>query len=50
MGIIKDINKNVINDLLVNTQSATLSIIYENKLTGRDLNIKRADYIREKLK
>ncbi|AGK99252.1 protein arginine kinase [Clostridium pasteurianum] len=50
MGIIKDINKNILNDLLVNTQSATLSIIYENKLTGRDLNIKRADYIREKLK
>lgn len=50
MGIVKDINKNVLNDLLVNTQSATLSIIYENKLTGRDLNIKRADYIREKLK
>lgn len=50
MGIINNINKNVLNDLLVNTQSATLSIIYDNKLTGRDLDIKRADYIREKLK
>ena len=50
MEIIKNIDKNVLNDLLVNTQSATLSIIYDNKLTGRDLDIKRADYIREKLK
>lgn len=50
MGIIKNMNKNVLNDLLVNTQSATLSIIYDNKLAGRDLDIKRADYIRGKLK
>ncbi|AJA49760.1 putative ATP:guanido phosphotransferase CKL [Clostridium pasteurianum DSM 525 = ATCC 6013] len=49
MGIIKEINKNLLNDLLVNTQSATLSIIYENKLNEKDLNIKRADYIRKKL-
>lgn len=49
MGIIKDVNKNVLNDLLVNTQSATLSIIYENKLNEKDLNVKRADYIRKKL-
>ncbi|MDF2503732.1 MULTISPECIES: protein arginine kinase [Clostridium] len=50
MGIVKDINKNVLNDLLVNTQSATLSIINNNKPNGTNLNVKRADYIREKLK
>ena len=50
MGIIKDVNKRTINDLLVNTQPATLRKHFEKKLTERDLNIKRAEYIREKLK
>lgn len=49
MGIIKDINKNTLNDLLVNTQSATLNIINGSKLSGKDLNVKRAEYIRKKL-
>jgi protein arginine kinase len=50
MGIINNINKKVLNYLLVNTQPATLGKMFDNKLSTKDLNIKRADYIREKLK
>ena len=50
MGIIKDVSKRTINDLLVNTQSATLNKYFKEKLTEKDINIKRAEYIREKLK
>lgn len=50
MGIINNINKKVLNYLLVNTQPATLGKMFDNKLSAKDLNIKRADYIREKLK
>lgn len=50
MGIIKNIDKTVLNSLLVNTQPATLSKTFDNKLSAKELNIKRADYIREKLK
>jgi protein arginine kinase len=50
MGIIDNISKKVLNYLLVNTQPATLGKLFDNKLGAKELNIKRAEYIREKLK
>lgn len=47
MGIIKDIDKKVINKLLVNIQPATLAKQFEEKLTEKQLNFKRAEYIRK---
>lgn len=50
LGIIKDIDKKILNELLVETQPATLRSRFPEKLTVRELNIKRAEYIRKKLK
>ncbi len=50
MGIIKDVSKGVLNDILVNTQPATLNKKFDTKLAERELNLKRAQYIREKLR
>jgi len=50
MGIINNISKKVLNYLLVNTQPATLAKLFDDKLSVKELNIKRAEYIREKLK
>lgn len=50
MGIINDISKVTLNNLLIDTQPATLREIFDDKLSAGQLKIKRADYIREKLK
>ena len=50
MGIINDISKKTLNYLLVNAQPATLGKLFENKLSTKELNVKRAEYVREKLK
>ncbi len=50
MGIINNIGKRKLNYLLVNTQPATLGKLFENKLSTKELNVKRAEYVREKLK
>ncbi|MDD3225340.1 MAG: protein arginine kinase [Clostridium sp.] len=50
MGIINDISKNLLNNLLIDTQPATLKEIFDNKFSVGQLKIKRADYLREKLK
>lgn len=47
MGIIKDIDKKILNQLLVNTQPATLRKQFDKKLNEKELNIKRAEYIRK---
>lgn len=46
MGIIKDIDKKILNGLLVETQPATLKKQFEDKFTEKELNVKRAEYIR----
>lgn len=50
MGIIKDIDINKLNNLLVNVQKATLQKIYNKKLSKNEENIKRSLYVRENLR
>ncbi|PJI08809.1 MULTISPECIES: protein arginine kinase [Clostridium] len=50
MGIIKNIDINKLNNLLVNVQKATLQEIYNKKLSKSEENIKRALYVRENLR
>jgi len=49
LGIIKNINMEVINELMVVTQPANLQKHYQNILTPVERDIKRAELIREKL-
>jgi protein arginine kinase len=50
LGIIKDISRGVINELLLMTQPAHLQMIEAKKLTTHERDIKRAELIRSKLK
>lgn len=50
MGIIKNVDKTVLNKFLVNIQPATIQKLYKNKLTDIQRDIKRADVIKENLK
>jgi protein arginine kinase len=50
IGIINDISKKSLNNLLVNTQRATLQEIYNKELSKKEENIKRALYVRENLR
>lgn len=47
MGIIKEIDKKTLNRLLLETQPATLRMQFEEKLTEKELNVKRAEYIKK---
>lgn len=49
MGIIKDVNKEVLNRLIVETQPATLQSIYQNNLSDKERDLYRAKLVREKL-
>ena len=49
MGIIKDINIPVINDLFILTQPAHLQKIEKRALDPAERDVKRAELIREKL-
>lgn len=49
MGIIKDVNKDVLNKLIVETQPATLQNIYQNNLSDRERDLYRAKLVRENL-
>lgn len=49
MGIISNISKKALNYLLVNTQPATLGKLFDDKLSTKQLNVKRAEYVRGKL-
>ncbi|MCX5697757.1 MAG: protein arginine kinase [Candidatus Omnitrophica bacterium] len=50
LGIIKDMDRSVINELFIITQPAHLQKLQEKKLTSPERDIKRAEIIREKLK
>lgn len=49
MGIIKDMNTEALNSLLVEIQPATLQLISSSKLSEKDRDINRAKLIRSKL-
>ncbi|MCH5202276.1 MAG: protein arginine kinase [Oscillospiraceae bacterium] len=49
-GLIKDVDLEKINDLITEIQPATLMTALNKHLSPKDRDIKRADYIREKLK
>lgn len=49
LGIIKDVDKKVLNSLLVNTQPAMLQKIFNTKLNEKDKNYYRAQLVREAL-
>lgn len=49
MGIIKDIDKCILNDLLITTQPASLQMRYNAKFSEKESNINRARLIREML-
>lgn len=49
LGIIKNVNIRMINDLMVVTQPANLQKHYKSPLTPEDRDVKRAELIREKL-
>ncbi|ERI95048.1 ATP:guanido phosphotransferase, catalytic domain protein [Clostridiales bacterium oral taxon 876 str. F0540] len=49
MGIIKDVDIQVLNSLLVETQPATLQLISNGKLSEKDRDFNRAKLVRKKL-
>lgn len=49
MDIMKDIDISVLNELLVDTQSASLQNEFKMKLTDKERDLKRAKLVREKL-
>lgn len=49
LGIIKGIERSLINELLISTQPAHLQKIEKNKLSPQERDVKRADLIREKI-
>lgn len=49
MKIIEEVNLNKIQELLINTHSNSLQIIYKEKLDIKEENKKRADYVRKEL-
>jgi protein arginine kinase len=50
LGMFKDIDRSVVNELFIITQPAHLQKLEEKKLTSPERDIKRAEIIREKLK
>lgn len=50
LGIISDINITDLNELLISTQPAHLQILIGKEISPEERDIKRADFIREKLK
>ena len=50
VGIIDSIDLLTLNELMINTQPATLSKIEGQEVTEASVDIKRADYVREELK
>lgn len=49
MGMINNVDKKVLNSLLVDVQPGRLQILFGKKLTDKDRNFQRAKLIREKL-
>lgn len=49
LGLIKDINRSIVNELFIITQPAHLQKIESKKLTSQERDVKRADLIRNKL-
>jgi protein arginine kinase len=49
MGIIKSVEKVILNSLLVETQKAALQQTYNKKLSSKELEFNRAKLVREKL-
>ncbi|AWI07370.1 protein arginine kinase [Clostridium drakei] len=50
MGIIKDVDKISLNNILVNTQTASIYEMYNGKLSDKETNFNRAKIVREILK
>ncbi len=50
MGIIKDVTKILLNNILVNTQSANIHKMHNKKLSDKETNFNRAKIVREILK
>ncbi|WP_315118842.1 protein arginine kinase [uncultured Clostridium sp.] len=49
MGIINDMDKNILNELMVDTQRAMLQKTYNRELSDRESDIYRAELLRKKL-
>jgi protein arginine kinase len=49
LGVIKDLNRRVINELFIITQPAHLQKIENKKLTAQERDLKRAELVRNKL-
>ncbi|MDP4146242.1 MAG: protein arginine kinase [Bacillota bacterium] len=50
MGIIKEIDKSILNSLIVNSKSIAIEKYYENNMSDKHIDVKRAEFVREKLK
>ncbi|NMM63470.1 protein arginine kinase [Clostridium sp. P21] len=50
MGIIKDVDKILLNNILINTQTASIYKMYNGKLSDKETNFNRAKIVRETLK
>ncbi|OFI06925.1 putative ATP:guanido phosphotransferase [Clostridium acetireducens DSM 10703] len=49
MGMINNVDKSIMNTLLLDTQTATLQKTYKDKLTEKEIQFNRAKLVREKL-
>ncbi|MTI48374.1 MAG: protein arginine kinase [Firmicutes bacterium] len=49
MGIIKDVNIDVVNNLMITTQPANIQKYAKSELSSQERDVKRAELIREKL-
>lgn len=47
MGIIKDVTKKLLNNSLINTQTANIQKMYNKKLSDKETNFNRAKLVRE---
>ncbi len=50
MGILEDIDVNILDNLIIDIQPANINEIYEDTLDSRERDIKRAEILRDKLK
>ncbi|NFC72790.1 ATP--guanido phosphotransferase, partial [Clostridium botulinum] len=50
MSIIKDIDENIINQLIIDTQPANLNRIYDKEMTEKESKYYRAMLVKERLK
>lgn len=50
MELIKDTDINLLDSLIVDTQMATIRRIYSKDMSKKDENVKRAEYVKEKLR